>query len=96
MAKGLKVCDMDSYPNIYVLLKILGTVAVTCECERSRGVLKRLNTYLRASMGQNRLSALALMHINLDVAIDANRVLKIFFKRDRALEFTNICASNIA
>ena len=68
---------MDSHPNIYVLLKILGTIAVTsCECERSGCVLKRLNTYLRASMSQNRLSALALMDINLDVDIDANRVLK--------------------
>ena len=97
MAKGLKVCDMDSYPSIYVLLKILGTVAVTsCECERSGSVLKRLNTYLRASIGQNHLSALALMHTNLDVVIDANRVLNIFCKRDRALEFTNICVSNKA
>ena len=43
VAKALKVSDMDSYPNIYVLLKILGTVAVTsCECERSGSVLKRL------------------------------------------------------
>ena len=47
VAKVLKVCDMDSYPNIYVLLKILRTVAVTsCEHERSGIVLKRLNTYL--------------------------------------------------
>ena len=29
VAKVLKVCDMDLYPNIYVLLKILRTVAVT-------------------------------------------------------------------
>ena len=97
MIKALKVCNMDSYPNIYVLLKILGTIAVTsCECERSGSVLKRLNTYLRASMGQNRLSALALVHFNLDVDIDANRVLKVFCKRDRAIAFTNICASNMA
>ena len=46
-----------------------------------------------ASMGQNRLSASALMHINLDVNNDAKHVLKIFCKRDKALEFTNICAS---
>ena len=80
-----------------MLLKILGTTAVTsCDCERSGSVLKRLNIYLRASMGQNHFSALALVHINLDVDIDANRVLKVFCKRDRALAFTNICASNIA
>ena len=29
VAKALKVCDMDLYPNIYVLLKILRTLAVT-------------------------------------------------------------------
>ena len=47
VSKVLKVCDMDSYPNIFVLLKILRAVAVTsCECERSGIVLKRLNTYL--------------------------------------------------
>ena len=54
VAKALKVCNMNSYPNIYVLLKILGTVAVTCECESSESILKRLNTYLRISVGQNR------------------------------------------
>ena len=61
VAKALKVCDMDLYPNIYVLLKFLGTVAITsCKCKRSGSVLKRLNTYLPAAMYQNRLSALAL------------------------------------
>ena len=46
--------------------------------------------YLSSSInGSNRLSALALMH-NLDVDIDAKHVLKIFCKRDRALEFINI------
>ena len=97
MPKVLNVCDADSYPNIQVLLKILGTVAATsCEYERSGSVLKRLSTYLWASMDQNRSSSLAFMHINLDVDIDAKRVLKISCKRDRALKFTNICVSNIA
>ena len=69
-------------------------VSVTsCECERSGIVLKRLNTYLWTSMGQNCLIALASMHIILSVDIDAKRVLKIFCKKDRALEFTNICTS---
>ena len=75
--------------------KVMESYSITsCKCERSESVLKRLNTYLRASMGQNRLSALA--HINLNVDIDANCVLKILCKRDRALVFTNIFASTIA
>ena len=79
-----------------MLSQILGTVPVTsCKCERSGSVLKRLITYQRESMGQNRLSALALMYINLDDDIDAKRVIKLFCKGDRALEFTNIFTSNI-
>ena len=47
-------------------------------------------------MDQNRSSSLAFMHINLDVDIDVKLDLKISCKRDMALEFTNICVSNIA
>ena len=87
IAQALKECDSDMYPNVSVLLKIAGTVPVTsCECERSGGVLKRLNTCLRASMGQERLSGLALMHINYDIDIDIERVIKIIVsKKQRAL-----------
>ena len=39
VAKALKVCETDMYPDVYRLLQIFGTIAVTsCECERS-GVL---------------------------------------------------------
>ena len=41
---------------------------------------------------QNRLSALSLMHINVDIDIDTKSVLKIFCERDRVLEFEKICA----
>ena len=71
IAKALKACDFHSFPNIYTLLQIYGTIAVTsCECERSGMVLKRLNAYLRASMGQERMSGLAFLHINHDVYIN--------------------------
>ena len=70
IAKALKACDFHSFPNIYTLLQIYGTIAVTpCVCERSGSVLKRLNTYLRASMGRERMSGLAFLHINHDVYI---------------------------
>lgn len=47
-------------------------------------------------MGQNRLRASALTHINLDIEIDAKRALKILCNSVRTLESTNICASNVA
>ena len=93
IAKALKKCDDETYPNLSVLLKIADTAAVTsCGCEQSGSVLKRLNTYLRASMGQERMSGLAFIHINHDKNIDVTRVLQIFSKKPRALQFTNICS----
>ena len=95
VAKALKVCDTDMYPNVYRLLQIFGTIAVTsCECERSGSVVKRLRTYLRASMGQEEMSGLAFMHIHHDVDIDEEEVINIFAqKKNRTLSFLNICSA---
>ena len=92
IAKALKVCDADMYPNLSILLQIYDTITVTtCECERSGSVIERLNAYLRVSMGQERMSGLAFIHINYDVDID--EVNNIFAqKKKRALEFLNICS----
>ena len=52
------------FPNIHCLLRLVCTIPVTsCECERSVSILRRLKTYLRSTMGQDRLSGLALMHM---------------------------------
>ena len=97
IAAALKSCDCDMYPNLHVLLRICATIPVTsCKCERSGSVLKRLNIYLRASMGQTRLRALAFLHINYDVNIGIDQVINVFAaKKERALEFVNICNKNI-
>ena len=80
VAKSLKLCDQGSFPNI--LLKIAATIPVTsCECERCGSVLKRLNTYLCASMGQDQLTSLAMIHINYDQKKDEEKVLEIFCKK---------------
>ena len=64
-SKALKECDDDLFPNIYTPLKICATIpATSCECERSASSLRRLHTYNRACMFQERLSSLALMHIH--------------------------------
>ena len=40
-AASSKACDPDDFPNLYILLKIVGTLAVTsCECERSISTTK--------------------------------------------------------
>jgi len=51
-------------PELSKALKIFAILPVSsCEAERSFSSLRRLKTYLRNTMGQERLSSLALMHI---------------------------------
>ena len=66
-AASLKACDPDDFPNLYILFKIAATLPVTsCECERSISTMRRLNNYVRCTMGASRLSSLAIMHIKYE------------------------------
>ena len=96
IVSSLKVCDHDMYPNLNVLLRICASVPGTsCKCERSGSVLKRLHTNLKASMGQTRLSALALLHIKNNANIDIDNVIGMFAKKkERGLEFVDLCDIN--
>lgn len=49
---ALALCDKKIFPNVHYLLKILYTLPVsTATPERTFSTLKRLETYLRNSMG---------------------------------------------
>ena len=61
------------YPNIHAILKVS-----TASAERSFSVLKRLKTYLRNTMGDDRMSSLALLHIYQDRDINVDNVLQAF------------------
>ena len=75
-AASLKACDPDDFPNLYILLKIAGTLPVTsCECERSTSTTRRLNNYMRYIMGESRLSSLALTHIKYDMPVDLDEII---------------------
>ena len=70
---ALQYCDKDAFPNIYVLLVIACTLPVTtCETERSNSQLKLLNTYLRSTMTEERLSALAIIKVHRSMVEDLN------------------------
>ena len=76
---AIKECDAELYPNLRILLQIVSTIpATSCECERSASALRRLNNYLRASMGKERMANLALLHIHYDKQMDVNRVVDIY------------------
>jgi hypothetical protein len=75
-SEAIKVRDAQLYPNIRILLQIACTLPVTsCECERSASGLKN---YMRATMGNERLANLALLHTHYDQHIDTERVIDMY------------------
>ena len=61
-------------PELLKIVKIFATMPTTsAQAERSFSTLRRLKTYLRSTMGQERLSSLTLMSMEREVV---NRVLE--------------------
>ena len=89
---ALKVCDSHTYPNLSVILRIIGTLPVTtCTCERSVSALRRLKTYMRSTMSDDRLNSIALMHIHRDVDISVEDVIDRFARRNpRRMELVDV------
>ena len=75
----MKACDPDDFPNLKILPKIAASLPMTsCECERSISTMRRLNNYMRCTMGKSRISSLAIMHIKYDMPIDLDEVVNLF------------------
>jgi hypothetical protein len=78
----LEVCiqiTKDLYPNIHNIFLVLLTMPVsTASAERSFSCLKRLKSYLRSTMGAERLNGLAMMHIHHEISVDVDAVLQKF------------------
>ena len=78
-AASLKACDPDDFPNLFILLKIAASLPMTsCGCERSISTMRRLNNYMRCTLGESTLSSLAIMHIKYDMPIDLDEVVNLF------------------
>ena len=83
-----------TFPNIYAALRILATIPVTsCECERAVSVLRRLKTYLRSTMLQDRLNGLSLMTVHRDIALNYDEILNRFAREHpQRMELLDILA----
>ena len=70
--------------NIKEVLKIFATLPITsCEAERSFSTLKRLETFIRSTMGEERLNSLAVLNIhrvicNIVTEKDADKLVNKF------------------
>jgi len=84
----LEVCDEEETPVVKALLKILCPLPVTTSsAERSFSTLRFLKSYLRSTMGDDRLNGLAMLYIHRDIPITVEEVLDRFAKKSRRLDF---------
>ena len=76
-----------------VLLLILCILPVTfCSAERSFSGLKRIKTPLRSTMGNERLSFLALLHVHRDIDINVEDIIDEFNRcHARRLQLATNC-----
>ncbi len=73
--------DGDMFPFLKALIQAAITIPVSsCSCERSFSALRRLHTWLRGTMGQNRLHHLAVVSVERDVfgCIDQDKLIDRF------------------
>ena len=62
--------SLDAFPNLVIVLQLFITISVSvATAERSFSKLKLLMNYLRASMGQDRLSNLATLSIEHELGL---------------------------
>ena len=90
--EALQEINPSIFPNLITMLKVVKTLPVSsCEAERSFSTLRRLNTWLRSSIGNAKLSNLAIIHIHRDRAqcLPRDKIVKIFVNmHPRALEYS--------
>ncbi|XP_016658723.2 uncharacterized protein LOC107883372 [Acyrthosiphon pisum] len=74
-----ETCNEILYPTVKKLLFILSCLPVSvASAERSFSTLRRLKTWLRSTMGQNRLSGLALLHVHRSISINIDKIIDTF------------------
>ena len=88
MVKTMHQNDLhDILPVLYKVASILATIPATlCAAERSFSALRRIKTFLRSTMGQDRLSSIVVINIEREYANktmqnDMQRTIVIFGRR---------------
>ena len=85
---ALKRCDYDCFPEINILLNILVTLpATTASAERNFSSLRRIKTWMRTRISEDRMNELALLHAHRDIPINSEDVIDVFAKSNRRLDF---------
>ena len=81
--------NKDLIPAIFRILQIYSTIPITtATSERSFSTLKRIKTYLRNSMAEERLTGLALISIHgCEIQLELEEIIDEMSKRNRKIDF---------
>ncbi|XP_025197074.1 uncharacterized protein LOC112595901 [Melanaphis sacchari] len=74
------------YPNIYKLLQVALTLPISsATCERSFSAMRRIKTWMRSTMVENRFNDLSILNIEKDLAkkISNNDIVNAFSNKNR-------------
>lgn len=87
--EALDECDEEIYPLLNQLLSIFATLPVSvASAERSFSSLRRLKSWMRTTMREDRLCGLCLLHSHREINIDIEKVIDRFANSgNRKLEF---------
>uniref|UniRef100_A0A2S2PFM3 Zinc finger MYM-type protein 1 n=1 Tax=Schizaphis graminum TaxID=13262 RepID=A0A2S2PFM3_SCHGA len=85
--KSDNLCDMLS--EFSKLLQIMLIIPVSsCTAERSFSALRRLKTFLRSTMTQNRLNDIAILHVHRNEEVDIEKVANTFINKAKVRQNT--------
>lgn len=77
----------DVFPNLFKIMQVAVTLPVSsATCERSFSAMRRINTYLRANMNQDRFTNLAILNIEKDILVNNEVVLNTFAQTERRIK----------
>jgi hypothetical protein len=88
LSESVRLANEILYPNVRRCLAILLVMPVsTATAERSFSTMRRVKTYLRSTMGTERMSGLGLMNIYRDMQISSENIVDKFAEKKRRLAF---------
>jgi len=83
------VVQQEVYPNVYLLLKTAFAIPISsATSERSFSCMRRIKSYIRSTMTQNRFSDLAILNIERELSnvINDDDILKLFSSKYRRIQ----------
>ena len=93
-SEALDHANESMFPNIHILLQLICTFPVTSsECDCSINVLRHLKTYICSTIGQAKVTGLALMHIKYGMELNLVDMINFFSRQHQSrMLFADILA----